>query len=54
MKESEFAQIMETVIPVCEDMEAAGLSVPTAFEIETAVAFLYFVQKKVDIVLLET
>ena len=54
MKESEFARIMETVIPVCEDMEEAGLPIPTAFELETAVAFLYFVQKKVDIVLLET
>lgn len=46
MKESEFARIMETVIPVCEDMEEAGLPIPTAFELETAVAFLYFVQKK--------
>lgn len=54
MKESEFARIMETVIPVCEDMGEAGLPIPTAFELETAVAFLYFVQKKVDIVLLET
>ena len=54
MEEREFAQIMETVIPVCEEMEADGLPIPTAFEIETAVAFLYFVRKKADIVLLET
>lgn len=54
MEEREFAQIMETVIPVCEEMEADGLPVPTAFEIETAVAFLYFVRKNADIVLLET
>ncbi len=54
MEEREFAQIMETVIPVCEEMEADGLPIPTVFEIETAVAFLYFIRKKADIVLLET
>lgn len=31
-----------------------GLSHPTMFEIETALSFLYFLDKKVDVVLLET
>lgn len=37
-----------------EDMKAAGLASPTAFEIETALAFLYFQEKCCDIVTLET
>lgn len=35
-------------------MEAEGLRPPTLFETETALAFWYFVQKKCDIVVLET
>ena len=31
-----------------------GMSHPTMFEIETALSFLYFRDKKVDVVLLET
>lgn len=37
-----------------ERMTAAGKPHPTVFEIETAMAFLYFVQEKCDIVVLET
>lgn len=37
-----------------EHMKAAGKPQPTVFEIETALAFLYFVQEKCDIVVLET
>lgn len=43
-------QIRETV----EQMEAAGRTAPTAFEIETALAFLYYKEKECDIVVLET
>lgn len=37
-----------------EDMKAAGLAGPTVFEIETALAFLYFKEQHCDIVVLET
>lgn len=37
-----------------ERMRAAGKPQPTVFEIETALAFLYFVQEECDIVVLET
>lgn len=35
-------------------MEKEGLGNPTAFEVETALSFLYFKEKKCDIVVLET
>jgi dihydrofolate synthase/folylpolyglutamate synthase len=37
-----------------EDMAAEGFSHPTSFEVETAVAFLFFADKGCDIVVLET
>ncbi len=46
--------ILERIQKVCEEMAAEGLPHPTAFEIETAMGFLYFVEKKCDIVVLET
>lgn len=39
---------------VCGEMAAEGLPQPTSFEIETALGFLYFKEKKCDIVVLET
>lgn len=54
MTEEEFCDIMEMVISVCDDMVRDGYERPTAFETETVVAFIYFLRKKVDIVLLET
>ncbi|MCH5280583.1 MAG: bifunctional folylpolyglutamate synthase/dihydrofolate synthase [Lachnospiraceae bacterium] len=39
---------------VCEEMEAEGLSHPTLFEFETALAFLYFKEQKCHTVVLET
>ena len=39
---------------VIQDMEAEQAGTPTVFEVETAVAFLYFKEKKCDIVVLET
>ena len=44
---------MERIKKVCEDMLAEGLPHPTSFEIETALGFLYFQEKKCDIVVLE-
>ena len=45
---------MEKIKNVAEEMGKDGLSHPTMFEIETALSFLYFLDKKVDVVLLET
>ncbi|MCR4756075.1 MAG: bifunctional folylpolyglutamate synthase/dihydrofolate synthase [Lachnospiraceae bacterium] len=53
MSKTAFAKYIETVRPVCEQMAAEGLPHPTAFEIETAIAFLYFKDKNCDIVVLE-
>ena len=47
-------ELMEQVKVACERMVARGLSQPTPFEVETALAFLYFQKKKCDIVVLET
>lgn len=47
-------ELMTQLRKVSEAMEADGWMQPTAFEIETAMAFLYFVEKKCDIVVLET
>ena len=53
MSKADFARYIETVRPVCEEIVKDGLPHPTAFEIETAIAFLYFKDKKCDIVVLE-
>jgi dihydrofolate synthase/folylpolyglutamate synthase len=45
---------MELLREVSLAVEAEGLGHPTAFEIETALAFWYFVKQKCDIVFLET
>lgn len=47
-------ELMEQVKAACERMVVRGLSQPTPFEVETALAFLYFQKKKCDIVVLET
>ena len=45
---------MEKIKKVSEEMVQDGLTHPTMFEIETALSFLYFLDKKADVVLLET
>lgn len=52
--QQELADLVSQVKPVTEAMEADGKSCPTVFEIETALAFLHFLKKKCDIVVLET
>ena len=47
-------RILEQVREAAEAMAAEGLAHPTAFEVETAVAFLFFLDKHCDIVVLET
>ncbi len=50
----DLAELMEQVKDACDQMVAKGEPHPTSFEIETALAFLYFVKKECDIVVLET
>ena len=47
-------QGMERIKEVCDAMVGEGLHQPTPFEIETALGFLYFLEKACDIVVLET
>lgn len=54
ISELEFAELVEEVQRAIVRMEAKGLAGPTVFEIETAVAFLYFQKKHCDLVVLET
>jgi len=49
-----FAELAGKVQAACMDMQKAGLPHPTAFEVETAVAFCYFRQEACDYVVLET
>ena len=53
MEKSCFALLLSEVRRAVEEMESEGHLSPTAFEIETAIAFLYFVKEKTDIVILE-
>lgn len=52
--QSGLCKYLEQVKEVADQMVAEELPHPTPFEIETAVAFLYFLDKKCDIVVLET
>lgn len=54
ISKEEYAECMENVKAACEKMTQKGLSHPTVFEVETALAFLWFFRRKCDIVLLET
>ena len=51
-KES-LARHVTAIAAAAEEMQKAGLPSPTAFEMETALAFLYFKEKRCDIVTLE-
>ncbi len=52
--QSGLCKYLERVKQAAEEMAADGLDHPTVFEVETAVAFLYFLDKQCDIVVLET
>lgn len=54
VSEEAFAEHLTAVAEVIAKMTAEGLPHPTPFEIETAVAFLYFKAENCDIVALET
>ena len=49
-----FAEYVERVSKVTKQMTDEGLAHPTSFEVETVIGFLYFFEKKCDIVVLET
>ncbi len=54
ISEDVFAELVEEVQRAVARMEAEGQQSPTVFEIETAIAFLYFKQMHCDLVVLET
>lgn len=54
MDEDTFCVLVEDVKNAIKIMKENGQEVPTAFEVETAIAFLYFLREKADIVILET
>lgn len=45
---------IERIKTACDEMVSEGLAHPTAFEVETALGFMYFLEKNCDIVVLET
>jgi len=49
-----FSKYLTIVAEQADEMQKQGLPHPTAFEIETALAFLFFQEQKCDIVVLET
>lgn len=53
MSEDEFCDVLSLVKEKCDEIVSEGLIQPTAFEIETAVSFIYFLKNNVDLVLLE-
>ena len=54
MTKKAYAEGLEKIKEAVETIKADGLPAPTAFEAEAALAFLYFADKKCDIVMLET
>lgn len=53
ISEEDFADCADRVFAACEEMTAQGLPHPTSFEVETAIAFVYFAAMPCDAVLLE-
>lgn len=53
ISKADLGKLMERVKAACDDIVAEGMTQPTPFEVETALGFLYFVEKKCDIVVLE-
>lgn len=50
----DLSRLTEKIKAAAEEMQNCAAGDPTIFEIETALAFLYFVEQKCDIVILET
>ena len=49
----DYLECLEEVKTACEHMQKKGIVQPTVFEVETALAFLYFYKNNCDYVLLE-
>ena len=54
ISESDFAQSVEKIKEAIASLKAKGEPLPTLFEAETAMAFLYFRKMHCDMVVLET
>lgn len=54
MEKGQFTRYVGQIAEVCSAMVSDGFLHPTVFEVETAIAFLYFAEEMVDVVLLET
>ena len=54
VSKKDLCRMMEHMKDVCGELVLEGKPHPTAFEIETAMAFWYFKEQKCDIVVLET
>lgn len=54
ISEEAVARLAQRIYEKGQEMLAGGLAHPTAFEVETAMAFLYFQEMNCDIVVLET
>lgn len=52
--ENEYAQNMTLIKEAIDNMAVNGETLPTSFEIETALAYLYFYRNNCDIVIIET
>ena len=53
ISKEDYLSCLEEVKGACERMLAKGMAQPTVFEVETALAFVYFAKKECDYVLLE-
>ena len=51
--QKDLCEYVERLKMVCEELTAEGYPHPTPFEVETALGFLYFAEKKCDYVVLE-
>ena len=54
ISEDEYAVNMTIIKKSIDEMEAEHMTLPTPFEIETALAYLYFYRNKCDIAIIET
>ena len=53
ISDEDFAREITLMKNICEELAAEGKAVPTLFEIVTGVAFHYFAEQKVDVLILE-
>lgn len=54
ISKKDFCRLLDIIKDAAGSMEADGFSHPTSFEVDTALAFLYFAEKKCDLAVIET